>query len=355
MSASPDAADFLPVPAGPVDESGRIRVGRYAGALDIVRWGYPDGWLAGQFKRALGRKRWFQAGVFDDKRVILVRVIDHGLFGTGIVWVAELDTGRTTLEHRLLGIPLANLVVGPFAGRGADAHVTLPNARLRLGRDPSSTAWHLTAHVPGHALSIELDTRNAPTPVMLVGEPRTGDGVLVQRFVGLEARGTVRVRSEVMSLGPKAQGFLEYGNGFFPRPLAWSTALVAGPPWAFVSDLPTFDVAGQPGSGENTLWDGALPKLLASAHLEGSADTRDPWQVSTSDGALALAFYPRCILTETSGLGSVVSAGSLASQGLGRTMRHAVVAGRFEGTLRTASGVQQVERWGLCEARAFGT
>jgi hypothetical protein len=174
---------------------------------------------------------------------------------------------------------------------------------------------------------------------MLIGEPRTGDGVLVQRFVGLDARGTVRVRSEVMPLGAKAQGFLEYGNGFFPRPLAWSTALVAGPPWAFVSDLPTFDAP--PGAGESTLWAGDLPKLIGAPHLAGSAESRGPWKVSTSDGAIALAFQPRCVLNEVGGRGSVA-------------MRHALVAGRFEGTVRGAWGPQDIFCWGLCEARAFG-
>jgi len=344
-----------PVPEGPVAPGGMIRVGRYAGALDEVRWGYPQGWLKGQVKRALGRKRWFQAAVFTRDLVVVVRLVDHGLAGSGLVWVADPQTGRTLLEHRLPGVPLANLAVGPLAGRGTDAHVTLPHARIRLFREASASAWELTAHVPGHAVSVGLDTRRAPTPVMSVGEPNPGNPVLIQRFVGLEVRGTVRFRSEVRSLeapGQDAQGYLEYGNGFFPRPLMWSTALLVGgaqAPWAFVSDLPVFGP-----DGESALWDtprperaaepgaplASMPRALGAAALSGSAESREPWRVTTAGGRVGLWFQPRAICTERFGAGPTA-------------MHHALVAGRFEGTIETAAGPRTIDAPGLCEARAF--
>lgn len=350
-----DVPELEPVPQGPVGPAGEIRTGRYAGALDEVRWGYPEGWLRGQVKRALGRKRWFQAAVFTRDLIVVVRVVDQGLAGSGLVWVADPGTGRTLFEHRLPGIPLANLAVGPLAGRGTDAHVTLPHARIRLFREASASAWELSAHVPGHAISIGLDTRRAPIPVMFVGEPNPGDGVLMQRFVGLEVRGTVRLRSEVKSLeapGQDAQGYLEYGNGFFPRPLMWSSALLVGAadsPWAFVSDLPVF---GR--DGESALWDApmpegpavlgrplpSLPRALGAAALSGSAESREPWRVTTAAGRVSLWFQPRAICTERFGAGPT-------------SMHHALVAGRFEGTVETAAGPRAIDAPGLCEARAF--
>lgn len=333
--------ELEPVPDGPVGPDGQIRVGRYTGSLDEVRWGYPEGWLRGQVKRALGRKRWFQAMVFTRDLVVVVRVIDHGLAGSGLVWVADPGTGRTLFEHRLPGIPLANLAVGPLAGRGTDAHVTLPHARIRLFREASASAWELTAHVPGHAVSIGLDTRRAPTSVMFVGEPSPGDGVLIQRFVGLEVRGTVRLRSEIKSLeapGQDAQGYLEYGNGFFPRPLMWSSALLVGgaeAPWAFVSDLTVFGK-----DGESAMWDAAMPRALGGAALSGSAESREPWRVTTSGGRVGLWFQPRAICTERFGAGPTA-------------MHDALVFGRFEGTVETTSGPRTIDAPGMCEARAF--
>ncbi len=328
-------------PDGPVGPGGEIRVGRYAGALDAVRWGYPTGWLHGQVRRAMGRKRWFQAGVFAGNLVVVVRLVDHGLAGSGLVWVAELDTGKTVLEHRIPGIPLANLAVGPMAGRGAEAHVTLPLARIRLAREPSSSAWELTAHWPGNAISLSLDTRAAPTPMLLVGEPSPGNGVLTQRFVGLEARGTVRVRSELLSLetrGVPGVGFLEYGNGFFPRPLMWSTAMVVGSeaaPWTFASDLSTFG-----DEGESAVWLDGEPRPLGPARLT-APDGREPWTVDTADRRLGVSFQPRAVCSEQFGQGSTA-------------MRHVLVAGRFEGNVPTANGVVHVSAPGLCEARSFG-
>ncbi len=328
-------------PEGPVGPGGEIQVGRYAGALDEVRWGYPSGWLHGQVRRAMGRKRWFQAGAFAGNLVVVVRLVDHGLAGSGLVWVAELDTGKTVLEHRIPGIPLANLAVGPIAGRGAEAHVTLPLARIRLAREQSSSAWELTAHWPGNAISMSLDTRRAPTPMLLVGEPSPGNGVLTQRFVGLEARGTVRVRSELLSLetqGVPGVGFLEYGNGFFPRPLMWSTAMVVGSqavPWTYASDLSTFG-----DEGESAVWHGQEPQPLGPARLQAS-EGREPWTIATNDRRVGLSFQPRAVCNEVFGQGST-------------GMRHVLVAGRFEGHVRRGDDLVRVEAPGLCEARSFG-
>jgi hypothetical protein len=333
---------LVPVPDGPVGPDGSLRIGRYTGTPDALGWGRPSPWLERQARRVEGRKRWFQAGVFFGDSIVVIRLVDHGPIGSGLVWVADLSTGRTLLEHRLPGIPIANLAVGPFAGRGTEAHATLPLARIRLARDAGSSAWELTAHLPGHAVAIGLDTQRAPIPVLFIGEPAPGSGVVLQRFVGLEARGTVRFLSEVKPLesaGRAASGFLEYGNGYFPRPIRWSSALLvggAGTPWAHASDLGSF---GE--DGESTVWQGDEPDALGVATLSGSADTREPWRVRTRDGGLALHFQPRTLCNERAGLGPAM-------------MRHALVAGRFQGSVATSEGRCAIDAPGLCEARAFG-
>jgi len=121
----------------------------------------------------------------------------------------------------------------------------------------------------------------------------------------------------------------------------WSTALVVGgrgpdaAPWSFVSDLPTFG-----DEGESAIWEGGVPRALGAAQLEAS-DGREPWQIATADRALGLRFQPRAVSSEVGGSGSTA-------------MRHALVAGRFEGDIRTATGVRHIDAPGLCEARSFG-
>ncbi len=368
------------VPDAPVGPDGNLRIGAYRGALDQVRWGYPTGWLDGQVKRALGRKRWFSAGVFSKDRVIVVRILDQGLVGSGLIWVADLRTGKTELEQRFFGVPLANLAVGPVAGRGAHAFIALPTARLFIRRDPSASAWSIEAQLPGHALSMTLDTARAPSPLTVIGEfredsatPAPARGLLISRHVGLEARGTIRFRSEVQSMPDDARGFLEYGNGFFVSPdrnevsveheVAWSSALVSEVrsrpfvesgnvvpftrPWALASDLATFG-----DTGESAIWSHGDVRPVGPVTLSGDPSDRRPWTMSSSGGELALTFQPRCVSIEETRppamLGRVRPAANAIS------MRHALIAGHFEGRLQTVDGPVEVMAVGLCEARSFG-
>lgn len=368
------------VPDAPVAPDGNLRIGAYRGALDEVRWGYPTGWLDGQVKRALGRKRWFSAGVFSQDRVIIVRILDQGLVGSGLIWVADLKTGKTELEHRFFGVPLANLAVGPVAGRGAHAFIALPTARLFIRRDPSASAWSIEAQLPGHALSMTLDTRSAPSPLTVIGEfrghssvPAPSRGLLISRHVGLEARGTIRFRSEIQSIPNEARGFLEYGNGFFVSPdanevpaeheVAWSSALVSEVrtrpledtvpvvpfvrPWALASDLATFG-----DSGESAIWSHGDVRPVGPVTLSGDPSDRRPWSMTSSSGELDLTFQPRCVSIEETRPPALLNRVRPAANAI--SMRHALIAGHFEGRLQTPDGPVDIMAVGLCEARSFG-
>ena len=391
------------LPERTVSPEGRLALGRFMGAADEVRWGYPTGWLDGQRLRALGRKRWFQLTAFSPERIVVVRILDQGLVGSGFVWVADPRTGRTELEQRLPGVPLANLAVGPVAGRGAHAYVSLPTAKVVVRRDGESTAWALNVQLPGHALSLTFDTRKAPAPLTSIDAlrpdsmaPESTRGVLIQRHVGLEVRGTVRFRSEVVPLERDAFGLVEYGNGFVltpdepvsnvsnvsnvvnssnddvdhsdePHPFgqaAWSSAIIAPvgvaggehptlptAPWLALTDL---------GEGGAFTWRDGAPLELAGPPTFSrptAADSREPWRIRSA--ALELSFQPRCIAIESShapGLlaGLMVRARPLAAVAQALEMRHALIAGLFEGTVRTSEGPRPIRALGLCEARGFG-
>lgn len=387
--------DLPSLPEAHVLADGRLALGRFRGASDEVRWGYPTGWLDGQRLRALGRKRWFQLTALSPERVVVVRILDQGLVGSGFVWVADPRTGRTELEQRLPGVPLANLAVGPVAGRGAHAFVSLPNAKIVVRRDGESTAWALNVQLPGHAISLTFDTRKAPAPLTTIDAlrpdsmaPEATRGVLVQRHIGLEVRGTVRFRSEVHPLERDATGIVEYGNGFVltpdhpvpnvvnasnapkdPNPknpeadfghAAWSSALIApivsssgqhpalpAAPWLALTDL---------GDGGAFIWrDGAPVELAGSPTFTrpGPANTHEPWRVRSA--SLDLTFQPRCIAIEaTQAPGFLARPRPLAPIANALEMRHALVVGLFEGTLLGAEGRRPVRALGLCEARAFG-
>lgn len=380
-------SEHLPtLPERIADPEGRLELGRFTGAADEVRWGYPTGWLDGQRLRALGRKRWFQLSALSAERIVIVRILDQGLVGSGFVWVADPRTGRTELEQRLPGVPLANLAVGPVAGRGAHAFVSLPTAKIVVRRDGESSAWALNVQLPGHALSLTFDTRSAPSPLTSIdalrpdsSAPEATRGVLVQRHIGLEVRGTVRFRSEVMPLERGVVGAVEYGNGFVLTPdepvqdvvnvsndkddfgrAAWSSALIApvglpgvehpalpAAPWLALSDL---------GDGGAFAWHDGAPVALPgnpSFARPGPAEAREPWRIRSD--SVDLSFQPRCVALESSEPpGFLARPRPLAPIARALEMRHALLAGLFEGTVRTANGHREIRALGLCEARSFG-
>jgi len=323
---------FPLVPSRPTNEEGRALVGVYAGALDEVRWGYPSGWLWGQVRRALTRKRWFQASFVSGDLGVVVRIADQGLFGVAEVWVADLSTGHTFAELSLPGVPLANVKVGPVAGNGTDALAFLPQHRVRRRRADGDSAWELLVNAPALTIEARLDARGAPTPVTIIGESAPGDGVLSQRLVGLGVSGRVRVRSETRELATTT-GTLEYVNGFFPHALSWSSAALLGERAAYLSDLGCLG-----GPSENVAWADALPRGLAEARFalpEPARPGRGPWSIASADDRVRLGFTPRAVRVITRGFGPVASS-------------HAWVFGRFSGS---CDGAVVSEAAGLCEAR----
>jgi hypothetical protein len=114
----------------------------------------------------------------------------------------------------------------------------------------------------------------------------------------------------------------------------WSSAMLVGDgvaPWAFFSDLASFGAAG-----ESAIWEAGTPRGAGAAALSSGPDRRR-WEVSAPAAGTSLAFFPRAMCTESSGLGPTA-------------MRHALVVGRFEGRLRG----REIDVPGLCEARSFG-
>ncbi len=334
----PDA--LLPaVPPSPVDAAGHPRVGVYAGALDEVRWGYPTGFLHGQVRRALGRRRWFQAGVMAGRRLVLVRISDDGLSGGAFVWSADLHDGRESLHVHIPGLPLANMRVGPMAGVGTDAFARLPHARVRLRRPDEASPWQLEAFVPGAAVALSLDASAAPTPVVIIGEAGPIDGIYSQRFVGLTTRGTLRLGSETTTLDADRRGWLEYANGFFPRPFAWSTATLSGP--AFHAVLSDIDGIGGP--TDSAWWTDTGPRAIGRSRFEAWSDFRGvpvPRRVVLPPelGAGRLAFEPRVVRDLATGFGP-------------SALRWRFAAGRFTGEIE---GLPPEGIDGLLEVRALG-
>jgi hypothetical protein len=303
--ANPEGHLLPAVPTSPVDGEGHPLVGVYAGALDEVRWGYPTGFWHGQVRRALGRRRWFQAGFTDGDALTVARLSDDGLTGGAFLWRVDLRTGRDLLATHVPGLPLANVKVGPIAGVGTDAFARLPHARVRLHRADADAPWRLDAFTPGHSLEASLDPAGGPIPMVLIGQAGPIDGIYAQRFVGLRVSGRVRLRSDMADLGANALGWLEYANGFYPKPIAWVTATMTAPGLHVVLS----DLEGIGGPSESAAWHGELPRALGRARFSdwgGSGGLEVPTEIappSELEAGGPLRFEPRAVREVATGIG----------------------------------------------------
>lgn len=174
------------------------------------------------------RARWFQAAAVAGARLAVVRVVEVAAAASALVWLAELDTGRSAWEERLAGLSPAEAAVGPFTARGCEAHVSSARLRVRLARGDGP--WELTVHAPGCALSLRLAAAGAAHEEVAALPRQVAGEDFAQRVVGLAARGSVRLRSEVFAFDPVeaagANAYVEVADVAVDEPIAWTSAVV---------------------------------------------------------------------------------------------------------------------------------
>jgi hypothetical protein len=266
-------------------------VGAYTGQLHEVRWGYYRGWLHGQVRRALVRKRWFQVVVHTAGQLWLVRIQDNGTLGTGRIVGLDRAKGRVIASLMGHGAPLRTLVTGFMAGEGTDSFLTAGRADVRLTRPVGGTSWTLRATWEGITLDWELDTRHAPPCSLVVGEaapPLAHRPGLTQQAVGLAVRGTTHVNGAAQSMDG-AWGQVTYTNAFLPpvvsaRLLSAHGTLTDGRRFALC--LSDGDLLGE--TQEQSLFVDGQVLALPRVHLLDGA----PWRAESSDGSVSLTATP---------------------------------------------------------------
>lgn len=270
----------------------RARVGHWAGALDEVRWGYYRGWLHGQVRRGLIRKRWFEVVIPAPGATLVLRLQDDGLAAHGRLLLLDPATGDARVALHQTGAPLRTLVVGFMAAEGTEAFLRQGHAKVALRRVAGEPAWSLTGAWGDVTLDLHLDTTGAPEPTMVVGEaapPYDHRPGLTQHHAGLTVSGSASVGGAPLDLRG-ALAHLTYTNVFLPpvvevRRVLAGGALPDGRPFALaISDG---DLHGD--TREHTLWVDGRPWLLPPARVLVDEHTGDG-SIASTNGALDLRF-----------------------------------------------------------------
>lgn len=304
----------------------RTRAGRFAGALDEVRWGYYRGWLHGQVRRALVRKRWFDVLVHTDTHVLHLRLHDDGTTGHGRVALLDRRTGDRLAWARAEGAPLRTLVVGFMAGAGTDAFLRAPGLDVRLVRPSHGSAWRLVIRGETVRADLVIDTQAAPTPTLTIGEaapPYAHRPGLTQHHPALRVTGTLSAGGRPIPLHG-ATAHLSYTNVFLPPFVAARRVVADGFAHGTPVSLALTDGELHGETQETTLWWAGVPHELPPTHL--LPDARG-WRLLSPCGAvdLRLTITARVDAHTTRRLGFV-------------RHDHAHAFGRIEGTLPTPGG-----------------
>ncbi len=266
----------------------RGRVGQYAGQLHEVRWGYYKGWVHGQVRRAIVRKRWVQVVAATEHLTLVVRLQDDGTTGHGRVLVFDRAHGGGPLQVEGTGSPLRTLAVGPMAGEGTDAFLRIDALRIELTRDLGEDAWHLSVDVDGLSLEATLHSEEAPTPSLVIGEARDPfrhRPGLTQRspLLAVTGQGTLRGVPWVLD----GTGSVTYTNVFLPPSATGRMLSAEGHGLALAAS--DGDLLGD--TQEATLWVDGQPHGLPRVHLLHD-DPVGLWRAVSGDGSVRLRFKP---------------------------------------------------------------
>jgi hypothetical protein len=331
-------SDIAPLPDAPEQAyhpaTYRGRVGRYAGQLHEVRWGYYKGWAHGQIRRAFVRKRWFQVVVPTEHLTLIVRLQDDGTTGHGRVLVLDRTHGGGPVHVHGTGAPLRTLVVGPMAGEGTDAFLRTEPHRIELTRDLGEDAWQLSVDVDGLKLDATLGSETAPTPSLVIGEARDPfrhRPGLTQRAPLLHVTGQGTLHGVPWVLD--GVGSVTYTNVFLPPSVTGRLLSAEGDGLALaVSDG---DLLGD--TQEATLWVDGRPHGLPRVHLLHD-DPQGPWRAVSGDGRVKLRFAPQ------------TRQRAVADRRFGRVHHDSCwMAGQLTGTVPGPSGPLEVDLPALAE------
>ncbi len=311
---------MLSAPSAVVDESGRPRVGTYAGWVPGVRWEAA----AGRLRRTLQGKTWHYVGISGPKLFAAFAIIDVGWAASAFAYVFDRERRVLAADLSFTGLPGLSARVADRAGEGATSTWRGSGAELSLSRAPGTSAWHVRAHARGLLIEASLATAAAPPTMCAIAEIVGGVGNCTHKTVGLAASGRVVAGSSSWDLDG-CTGMLDHTRGILARDTRWRWAMAARPGLAF--NL----VEGFNGPVENVAWLGQRIVPMGAARFDfDAADPMKPWHISCEGGLLDLEFRPEGKRAEDRNL--VIAAS-----------RYVQPIGTFRGTIRPGAGAPPVD------------
>ncbi|AEF39538.1 DUF2804 domain-containing protein [Hoyosella subflava] len=327
MTGDDFAPGLLPAPrAFDLGPAGRAPDGRYLGPIADVSTAKWDG--RGPFaRRRRQRKAWIYTAAFTPRFTVGLAVVDAGFLATAFVYVH--DRQREVFTEQKAVVP-----AGFPAGFQPSLDVT-----WRVARGPRN--WEITrsgagwaAKYSGSGLGIGIDIDDHGRGLTAISSAPGRPFHHTYKLCSLKCR--LSVRTEGRMVTQEGHAALDFSLGYPPRDTRWNWASLDGMT-ADGQQVGINLVAHFMNGLENALWiDGAVIPLGQAVFTYEPENTLDRWNVATVDGYVNIDFYPDGERKEN------LRAGVMASV-------FSQPFGRFEGHIRTRSGLVPISGRGVTE------
>jgi hypothetical protein len=307
-------------PASVVDESGRPRVGTYAGWVPGVSWDAT----ASRVKRTLQQKTWHYVGISGPQVLAAFAIVDVGWAASAFAYVFDRGKRELAADLSFTGLPGRSAQVADRAGEGAVSTWRGGGAELSLSWPAGSPGWVVKANARGMHVEATLAQAGAPPTMCAIAKIDGGTGNCTHKTVGLAATGVVEAGGRRWELSG-ATGMLDHTRGILARDTRWRWAMASRPGLSF--NL----VEGFNGPVENVAWIGDTIVPLGAAHFGFDAkDPMRPWHITCDGGLLDLEFLPEGRRAEDKNLYVAVS-------------RYVQPIGTFRGVIRPGGGAPPID------------
>lgn len=269
-------------PAALVDANGQPALGRFAGLTGAIEWaGLAPPFARSRWWRHFHHKRWHYAALACDEVFCAVAIVDLGWTSTAFAYAFDRRQRKLVATYAQDGVPGLSARLARHAA--GDSRFRFPGSRIDL-RAAGPGAYTLALRCG--AMQIDARFAGATPQLLAVGTVERGSVHATQKSAGMALEGSLRIGGRTVSLDGGVAS-VDYSNGLLARDTDWRWA--CGHSLALGFNLQ----AGYFGANENALWlDGRLIALGAARFQFDAREPLAPWQVSTDDGLLALAFTP---------------------------------------------------------------
>ncbi|MEQ6291283.1 DUF2804 domain-containing protein [Vogesella sp. GCM10023246] len=272
------------LPAAPprlVHERGIPAFGMYRGIVPELSWHALQLPLGRRLTRKLHHKRWQYAAFAHADYFIGVAVVDVGWAGSAFAYLFDRRRGTLLASFDATGLPLLSTRLEDRAfgdatfRRGSDC-IAFRHAGQRLELTINTRELKLAAHI---ALP-------AADSVLAAIAPANWQAHATHKSGALHCSGFAECGGERWLLDG-CHASLDASNGLLARDTRWQWASAHAGPLGFNLQ------AGYMGDAENAIWLDGVPWRVSAVQFDfDAANPLAPWQIHSSDGAVALRFTP---------------------------------------------------------------